>query len=158
MKKILFLMVQLFVVTNIMAQVGWSQMVHEGDELQKTKTYLSYRYEDEVGNSFIYWSNSKDFRIISNDGLFDSDVHKTLKVQIGYYDEDGNLVKKEKKTLYILRGDYQKAETGVLSKGTKLLQYLETQAGYVRILAPKYESVSPWEIKVPCRTKGELAD
>lgn len=34
MKKILFLMVQLFVVTNIMAQVGWSQMVHEGDELQ----------------------------------------------------------------------------------------------------------------------------
>lgn len=150
MKKSLILALCAIATLQVSAQ-RWSETVHPADEMQNTKEYISYMYSDEKDNNFIYWSGSNGIRIINNEGLFDSDLHRSFKIQIGYYDKTGKLIKKENKTLYLLKDDYQKAETSLFSTGKKVIDYIKNKDGYVRILAPQYQKITPWEILVPCK-------
>lgn len=151
MKKILLTAVFILSSISLFAQKGWQVTIHPVDELQKTKEYTSYMYTDENGNNFVCWSNDKyNFRIINAEGIFDTDNNGHIRVQIGYYDMNNKLIKKEKKSLALVKNDYQKAETFNLFGGGKFLEYVKNEQGYVRILAPQYQKVSPWEIVVPC--------
>lgn len=131
------------------AQERWDTIHHEADEMLKQKEYTSYVYEDEDGNQFIFWSNDKNnFRLINRNGLFDADNVLQFRAIVGYYDENGKFIKKEKKGLAIVKDDFHKADT--FSFNDRILKFLKEQKGYIRILAPEYQSVSPWEIIVPC--------
>lgn len=144
-------------------QEGWEITHHDGDELTGDKAYDSFMYNDEDGNSFVYWSDSHDsFRIISNDGIFDYETfifgaakpHYYLKnIKVGYYDENGKLVDSNKTTMMIREGKPNQAGTPGLKTGKKVVKYLEQSRGYIRIVAPIYGSNVPFDIKVPCRNK-----
>lgn len=162
MKTKVFILLALLFSINISAQEqkGWEVSHYEGDELRKVEAYDSYMYTDENGNSFVFWSNSKDnFRIISNSGIFDFEtsvygnkVYRRVKnVTIGYYDDNDKLIDKGKTGMDVADGQEGQAESPYLKTGKKVIKYLEQNSGYVRIVAPIYGSNVPFDIKVPCR-------
>lgn len=58
MKKLLFIGAMLFFTMQTFAQ-EWSSTLHKADELRGTKEYVSFMYEDEEKNTFIFWSHYK---------------------------------------------------------------------------------------------------
>ena len=161
MKTIVFTtVIFIFSAISLFAHKGWQATVHPADELRNTKEYISYAYKDEYGNEFIFWSHYKnDFRICCAEGIFDyhtSNYSNTgyFDATIGYYDNDDNLVKKEKITMRLVNDNGQIAEKGALKKGN-VVKYLKEGVGYIRILAPQFEKVGTWEIKVPCKGWNE---
>lgn len=53
MKKLLFIGAMLFFTMQTFAQ-EWSSTLHKADELRGTKEYVSFMYEDEEKNTFIF--------------------------------------------------------------------------------------------------------
>ncbi len=149
MKKrflIIFLSVVGFSI-NTMAQ-KWFVNEHEADALKKKEAYSSYRYEDENGNNFVYWSyslKSGDYRITTSSDIFDYNQNRFMDITIGLYDIQGNLVDKIK--------DKAKVEDGAnfaKSCKKKIIKYLNEQEGYIRIIAPLYGTTADYDIKVVC--------
>ncbi len=153
MKKTLLALMFAFMPAFIFAQKNWQVTIHPADELQKTKEYTSYMYIDENGNNFVFWSNSKNVRIVNNEGIFDVDANNFIKATIGYYDINSKLIKKESKKFHTENDSYTIAEIPFWNGAKNLIKYLQENDGYVRILAPQYQKVSPWEIIVPCLNK-----
>ena len=154
-KRIVFLVLASFVVfCNISAQTGWSSSEFKGDELKGTETYNSYKFEDEEGNDFIYWSNSDyDFRIISSSHIFDYNSSKLISITIGFYDSNDKLIDKGTTTLLVSSKDSHFASVPGKKIGKKILNYLNESEGYVRIIGPLYGTLGSFEIKVPCMKK-----
>ena len=150
MKKIIFMLAFMLSSISIFAQ-QWTQKEFKADELKGTDGYMAYTYKDENGNSFIYWSNTeKKLRLINKVGIFDSDSYGNVLAKLGFYDESGNLVKKKDFGISTISNSYSMAENKYSKESAMILKYLKEQKGYIRILAPMFQSVSPWEIKVPC--------
>ena len=137
------------------AQTGWSSNGHKGDELKGTEAYFSYTYEDAEGNNFIYWSNSDyNFRIISHSHIFDYNIYDQIGITIGFYSADDKLI--EKKTnmrLYVSSKEAHFASLPAKKIGRKVLQYLNENKGYIRIIAPLYGTIANFDIKIPCINK-----
>lgn len=138
----------------------WEINNHEGDELRGTKSYMSYSYTDERGNSFIFWSNSNSFRITTENGVFDYTIsrlgnidYRKLKITVGYYDNNETLV--NKKDIELLVEDNAQFASKPLSGQKKLIKYIKEEKGYVRILAPLYAKNIPYELKIPCLNNQE---
>jgi hypothetical protein len=77
----------------------WTITEHKADALKKQDAYTSYKFDDENGNSFVYWTWSfkdGDFRIVnSSSHIFNyesSDTGKIMRITIGFYDSQDNLV------------------------------------------------------------------
>ncbi len=153
MKKLFLFIMCSFVFSIANAQNGWTSTLHEADALKKTKEYTSYCYKDDQGNSFIYWSNSNNFRLINAEGVFDVDINEHVKVIVGYYDLNDNLIKQENKRLSVEADDYTMVDS--YTSGKKMIEYLNNEKGYLRILCPTYQRVSPVEIKVPCKNNEQ---
>lgn len=152
MKKFLFIGAMLFFTMQTFAQ-EWSSTLHKADELRGTKEYVSFMYEDKEKNTFIFWSHYKnDFRIICNEGIFDYDKNNSFVATFGYYDENGQLKKKQKITMFLESGNPKTASPGMFKKG-EVVKYLKEGRGYIRILAKQFERVSLWEMKIPCMDK-----
>ena len=58
----------------------------------------------------------------------------------GYYDENGQLKKKQKITMFLESGNPKTASPGMFKKG-EVVKYLKEGRGYVRILAKQFERV-----------------
>lgn len=84
----------MFCFTSVYAQ--WSTTHHEADQMKKMEAYDSYSYTNEVGDKFIFWSNSpKNFRIISSESIFNYNGNaRWVNLEIGFYDENGNFIDK----------------------------------------------------------------
>ena len=159
MKKLLLLFLCTAFQMQSMAQ-KWEIDEHQGDELRGTESYFSYSFTDEQGNSFIFWSNSNAFRIITGNGVFDYTTsrsgnlaYRKLKITVGYYDNNGALV--NKKNIQLLVEDNAQFASKPLSGQKKLIQYIKEEQGYVRILAPLYARNIPYELKIPCLNNQE---
>jgi len=136
------------------AQIGWHSTVFKADELKGTESYISYMYEDEGENSFIYWSNNdQNFRIISGSHIFDYNSSKLITVTIGLYSSDDKLIDKSNTTLLVSRDNSHFASVPGKKVGKKVLNYLNEDEGYIRIIAPLYGTLVSFDIKVPCMKK-----
>lgn len=150
MKKVVLFFAFILFSTGIMAQ-QWTQKEFKADELKGTEGYIAYTFDDEKGNSFIYWSNTeKKLRLFNKIGIFNSNSDDRVLAKVGFYDENGNLVKKKDFGVRTINDTYNMAENIYSKEGAMILKYLKEQKGYIRILVPMFQSVSPWEIKVPC--------
>ena len=80
----------------------WNISEHKADPMKKEKAYTTYRFEDEYGNGFVYWSSSSsDLRIYSGKGIFDYGSHGFVDVTFGFYDINDNLLEKSSISLKV---------------------------------------------------------
>lgn len=153
MKKFLFIIVFIGIQLSAVGQ-SWSTTEHKSDAMKKTKAYTSYKFEDASGNQFIYWTWSEkdgDFRIITNQDIFNYGERRFIAVNIGFYDNQDNLLDKSTITLKV-EEDPQFARVPYKKKtAVKTIKYLNENEGYVRIIAPLYGTTREYDIKVPCK-------
>lgn len=134
----------------------WYVTEHQADEMKKQEAYTSFRFEDENGNAFIYWTfSSSDFRIVSNSGVFNYNERRFVPITVGFYDKDNKLLEKSEITLKV-EEDAQIARVPYKKKtATKALKYINENEGYIRIIAPLYGRIADFEIKVLCKKSCE---
>lgn len=149
MKKAIFVCMMLLASVQLFAQ-SWKTTEFKADELKGTQAYTAYTYNDEKGNSFIYWSNTeKRIRIIDKNGIFNADYNCFFWATIGYYNQEGKLILKKQIGFNTINDGYIIAEHSS-KEGRNIINYIRKEKGYIRILAPEYKSINDWEIKIPC--------
>lgn len=152
MKKFLLLFYMLFCFIFAYSQT-WSTTHHDEDAMKKMEAYDSYSYTDTEGNVFVFWSNSpKNFRIISNESVFNySDTAYWVELEIGFYDINGNFIKKIKTNGRADEEEPSRLENMSFTKGAKkVISFIKEQKGSVRFLAPLYGISSGLDFTVPC--------
>ncbi len=136
---------------NASAQATWKEFTLEGDELKGTETQVVKSYLDEDAGAHIALFNTKDMMAVAiqtDKGIFDysrsSYKSKTVRALVGFYDQDGNLLRKTNS--WFLVGD----------RGNKcfvydqdIYDYIATHNGYIRFVIPLYNDGS-FDTKVPC--------
>ena len=101
MKKVLWLIVCLMtMVLSVNAQNGWEKTTFDGDELLGTETYVATSFEVNGVGMVVYYSNDNSIKLVTDKGIFDYKDDK-VTVTIGYYNENGDLVKKRCESFYI---------------------------------------------------------
>lgn len=141
---------------------GWMATTHDADELIGNESYTSLIYSTDVG-SIVLWDNeTKKFRIITNNELFDSDVQKAgwnpsyrslFVATIGFYNLDNKLLKKKKVWFEIGSNHRQAVSTAGSSgknEGKDVVTYLRNNKGYIRIVAPLHLTNLNFDLKIPC--------
>lgn len=156
MKKYLLFILTMFCFTSVYAQ--WSTTHHEADQMKKMEAYDSYSYTNEVGDKFIFWSNSpKNFRIISSESIFNYNGNaRWVNLEIGFYDENGNFIEKIVTNGRADNDEPSRLENMSFTKGAKkIISYIKEQKGSVRFLAPLYGVSSGFDFTIPCmKNKG----
>ena len=158
-QSFLFLFVIVAFCNFAKAQSGWSTTEFGADELKGQAAYTAQFYIDNNGNRFTMWSNEVDyFRITSASHIFNYRVSGSLKevdVTVGFYDVNDHLIEKVQMTFWPNDDNPRIAHNSVFlsknkKKGMKVIQYLQNEKGYIRIIAPLYHSISGFDLKVPC--------
>lgn len=90
MKKIVYLLLFLFITTNSYAQ--WYKTTIPADELLGITEVSGYIFHDDEG--CISFLNNGMITIWTNEGLFDYDVNREIEVLMGVYDGNDRLVSK----------------------------------------------------------------
>ena len=174
MKKYIFAIIALFFsIATINAQEQSDILIKEkwhiaslgGDELLERETQEIYTYFTKDGYNLVYYASRPNLLVIAlNKRIFDfSSIGrysstKSVDLVIGYYDENDNLVDKEKTILLKLGDGY---DSGMLGS-EKVMNYMRTQKGYIRFIADVYNGndfdakVPTWKMNVPVKVKGEL--
>ena len=174
MKKYIFAIIAiLFSIATINAQDKSAILIKEewhiaslgGDELLEREAQEIYTYFTEEGDNLVHYASRPNLLVIMLDkGIFDfSSIGrysstKSVDLVIGYYEEDGNLVDKEKTILLKLGDEYDRGMLG----SEKVMNYMRAQKGYIRFVADKYSSsnfdakVPTWKMNVPVKVQGEL--
>ncbi len=150
MKKVIIICMLIIASVHTFAQ-SWKTTEFKADELKGTEAYTAFTYNDESGNSFVFWSNTdKAIRIINEEKLFDSNMNGEIWVKVGFYDDTDKLTQKKDMVFKMINGTYSIAETRYKKEAAIILKYLKEEKGYIRFIAPQYQTVATWEIKVPC--------
>lgn len=99
MKKVLWLIVCLMtMVVSVNAQ-SWKETKFDGDELLGTKGYVATSLSVSGIGMVVFYSDNA-VKLVAEKGIFD--YHdKKVTVRIGYYDENGELLKRRCETFYI---------------------------------------------------------
>ena len=144
---------------------GWIVTTHEADELIGNDEYNSIAYIGDDDSKIVLWDkNDKDFRIICNEGnIFDYKVGsngwsfntnmKLFVATVGYYDSNNKLLKK-KECGFQIEGNASEARSIKYgmggNEGKRIVAFLKNEKGYIRIIAPLYNTRRKFDIKVPC--------
>ena len=144
--------------TTIAQDSAWKTIYAEADELKGTKGGNVCMYTETGMGSIIVWDwNEPQFRLASSDGIFNINAGGWLEILVGFYKDDGTLI--DKMNLWLSNEDgssYNYARTiskgmippGQKKKVTKIFKALQSDNGYVRIVAPRY-NVIDFDIKIP---------
>jgi len=142
----------------IVTKTGWKITKMEADELKGTKGGNVCMYTETGIGSIIVWDwNDPQFRLVSHDGIFNINAGGWLEILVGFYKDDGTLI--DKMSLWLSSEDgssYNYARTiskgmippGQKKKVNKIFKALQSDNGYVRIVAPRYNVVD-FDIKIP---------
>lgn len=161
MKKILFIIVCLMaMVVSVNAQNGWISTSFEADDLTEQEAYTSLIYTTDNGSVVLWDNNDKYFRLISYIGSFDTKVTQwsfryidIFKAIVGYYDTNDNCIKKSK-CQFESGVNHSEAknmkDTMAHNEGKNIIKFLKEEKGYIRIVAPLFNSHENFDIKVPC--------
>lgn len=134
------------VTINAQITENWFVEQTEGDELLGSETIYVYLTND--GEAIMYYSSRPNMIVVSTgNGIFDFKKGRysyldNESIIIGYYDTDGSLIDKEEDTLFKL--GYSIGHTGT----KKLLNYMRTKEGYVRLVARRYNR-EKFDVKIP---------
>lgn len=156
MKKYIICLLLFFVSMSSIAQ-EWTTRKYEEDELKGTKGGTVYVYTEKGMGSFVVWDwNDPQIRLVSDGSIFNINSGGWLEIMVGFYDDNGKM--KEKMNLWLCKEDgsgYGYARTvnkgmippGQKKKVKKIFNALLGGAGYVRILAPRYNSID-FDLKI----------
>ena len=139
----------------------WDTTFFAADELERIEAYYAFHVTDSTGNVFNFWSNdNKNFRVVSSSGIFNwSGNFHIVKATIGYYDVSNKLIERNDIQLVVAdgRGDMAEPNTSIgigsisnKKKAIELLNYLQNEEGYVRILIPLYGRNDKFDLTIPC--------
>lgn len=157
MKKVLSIAIMLLMICTASAQGTWSSKETEADELKGTKGGTIYVYSEKGIGSLVIWDwNDQQIRLVSDSGVFNINNGGWLEVLIGFYDDDGKM--KDKTNLWLSKEEgsgYNYARTvnkgmippGQKKKVKKIFNALLSGTGYVRILAPRYNTID-FDLKI----------
>ncbi len=158
MKKLLSIAFMLLMVLKVSAQeIGtWNRILVEPDELKGEKGGMTYIYTQTGAGSFVVWDwNDYQFRLVSDNGIFNINNGGWLKTLVGFYDSNGKMI--EKMNLWLSKEDgsgYSNARTvmkpippGQKGKVKKIFTALKEGDGFVRIIAPRYDKAD-FDIKI----------
>lgn len=142
---------------------GWLVVECKGDELLKTKPHTSFLYENENGSVVLWSDQANKFRIIAKNDLFDFEYAAAgwnlskrwiFECVVGFYDINGNLVSSIKHFWFEKDANSSMAFSchGAKGKneGNKVINYLLSEQGFVRIVAPLATTNVNFDIKIPC--------
>ena len=161
MKRIVSITIALMMAIAMSAQVEgeWQKHESKADELKGSTggTYYSYIVPG-LGGFMIYGFDTYQFFLISDSGQFNIDAgysqfagsYAGVTVLVGIYDDDGQL--KEKFKMWLDRVDnkgnciVRTRDAGGMSnpvgqkgKVKKILEALQSDSGYVRIIAERFQ-------------------
>ena len=151
---------------NAQAQ-QWEHFVTEADELLGETGHESDIFTDENGNSFVMWSDeSESFRVFSATSIFDyvGEI-RSVMATIGYYDMNNKLIEKNEIQLIVSEGQGNQAEPNMIpmirplpnkKRVIRLLEYIQQNQGYVRIIVPLYGTNALFDLKDAHREDGSL--
>jgi hypothetical protein len=133
-------------VGDVLMRDTWFSVQMSGDELTDRTEQEVIAFNTSDGDYLITYSSRPNILIItSKNGSFDFD-RSSMRIIIGYYNENNELVKKETPYFFKL-GSYSSGYTGG-EDGKSLMQFIKTQKGYVRIVIDRYLS-SDFDVKFP---------
>ena len=154
--------------SSILRNGGWEITKIAADELKGNEAYTAYKYYQPGEGSFIFWGfNEFQYRIFSDNGIFNyqtgynrySGSYSGESVTVGLYDRDGYLI--EKFDMWLDResdkgGTYLRTRNaggmnnpiGQKGKVKKIFKHLQSESGYVRIVAKRYNRAD-YDIKIP---------
>ena len=157
MEKVFLTTIMLLMTITTSAQGTWGSSEVEADELKGTKGGTVYVYTEKGMGSFVVWDwNDPQIRLVSDGSIFNINSGGWLEIMVGFYDDNGKM--KEKMNLWLCKEDgsgYCYARTvnkGIIPPGQKkkvkkIFNALMGGAGYVRILAPRYNSID-FDLKI----------
>ena len=158
MKKIIVLLLMMSAVLTLSAQGEWKTVKTEADDLRGIKGGETCLYTEECIGSFVVWDwKDPQFLLVSDNGIFNINSGGWLEILIGFYNNDGGLIEKMKLWLSKEEGSgYKHARTigngmippGQKKKVNKIFKALQSTDGYIRIVAPRYDTVD-FDIKIP---------
>ena len=125
---------------------AWISLQMAGDELTERDAQEVVAFNMSSGDYIINYASRPNMLVItSKNGIFDFD-RSSMKILIGYYNENDELIKKETPYFFKL-GSYSSGYTGG-ADGKNLMQYIRTQKGYVRIVIDRYRGAN-FDVKFP---------
>ena len=176
MKKIVTITIALMMAIAMSAQGEgeWHKHESKADELRGSSggTYYSYIVPG-LGGFMIYGFDTYQFFLISDSGQFNIETgysqfagsYAGVTVLVGIYDDDGQL--KEKFKMWLDRVDnkgnciVRTRDAGGMSnpvgqkgKVKKILKALQSDSGYVRIIAERFQRTD-FDMKIPPYTEQQ---
>ena len=157
MKKYLLSLVMLMITFTVSAQGAWTTSKEEADELKGTKGGTVCIFSETGVGSFVVWDwNEPQIRLVSDSGIFNINNGGWLEILVGFYDDNGKMA--DKMNLWLCKEDgsgYSYARTvnkGIIPPGqkkkvNKIFKALSDGTGYVRILAPRYNTTD-FDLKI----------
>ena len=100
----------------------WEKTAFSGDELLGTESYVATSFSVPSVGMVVYYSNDNSVKIVTDDGIFDYKEDR-VTVTIGYYDDEGKLIKRRCESFYV-------------GKNSKSCQYMHQ---FSEILADRFE-------------------
>ena len=99
MKKVLWLIVCLMTMVVSASAQNWKETKFDGDELLGTKSYTATSLSVSGVGMVVFYSDNA-VKLVTEKGIFD--YHdKKVTVRIGYYDKNGELLKRRCETFYV---------------------------------------------------------
>lgn len=144
MRLILLLLLFTTNISLFSQEKKWYVTDVEADELLGSEAKTVYQYiESGVGN-ILYSEKDKIFMLTTQKGIFDYKanstsigVNRTVKVLMGFYDENNNLIKK--KTInYHVTDDGQSCYTRWIGEIIPFLKNSDNEGSHVRLVASLY--------------------
>lgn len=128
----------------------WYSRLVPGDELLDTEDTIVYRFQSG-GDSFVCWDTEDYIKINSGGGTFDYELlngASYFTALVGFYNNDGTLV--EKTICDFICEDHDASQAFSLSDevSKKIILFLMTGEGKVRIVAEKYRGTK-FDISIP---------
>lgn len=171
MKKIILILMAM--ATIPMAAQTWGKKTIEGDDLKGTKTQVITMYNE--GTKSFYFSTLKDnyFLVNTSESFFNyssrigAEGKNLVKGVVGQYDSEDKLLERidilfevhdnHARTLH--PNKYTQMGGNNLKRCKKVLDFIENENGYIRIILPLYND-SDFDLKIPTlhSFKGEIVD
>lgn len=162
MKKVLSIISLMAVLLTANAQGLWQKHELEADELKGQKAETAYIYTNPDVGSFICWGfENYQIRLISEKAQFDitagyssmTGSYAFVKVLVGIYDDNDKLLEKfemgfdreDNKANHFIKATTSRIGHKKMMK--KIFAALQSGSGYVRMVAPRYNTTD-FDLKI----------
>lgn len=162
MKKVLLFFFMMCATMTAGAQGTWQKVINEADELRGQEAGEAIIYSiPQMGSFVVFGWDSCQFRLVSDETIFNTVVssgYTGQKILVGIYDDNNKLIEKFEMWLDLesntghrfiktRNAGYMSNPVGQKKKVKKIFKALQSDSGYVRIIAERYNSTD-FDIKI----------